>query len=617
MFLRTLGFASTLLVTLNLGNFTQAQTKDVASSYEEAKTGVLDPDLIGSGGDYREVFDLSLPQFRDLVPGLKLVYNSSNTSRGGTDNFVAYGWRLAGLSTIERRTVGGGVPTFDDGQDVFAVDGEELLACADSAATAPWSGYYPLRYKTTVSNASCSTGGNFSTRVESNQRYFYDAAANIWTVTAPNGRRYIYKSPGAFVAGYSPTDPAVDINNFRETSKTRWVLAEVTDSQKSATDAYTNIVTITYQVGPHTEGRHIVPKQISYAGYTVTLNYQTMTAPVAYFGTGTDQLGKLPLQLRSITVQDGAQKIRAYNLVISTTALTGTRRLDRIETYGSNYTYTAASASITAGSKLPDRSFSYSAEAFSFDMRTYPGQVFEGGMLALDDNRDGRDDLFLFGGTSYEYSGSNSAWVDPYTVLNRRFAFNSQRTIEAVKVGESNPCPPYIPDEINAEPPIQSQSNTKAFSVPRVLGDDRSQPGYVCGHTQTDYDAGSGGPFGGPTDIHSLKLKSFLYASPPAMGSYTYTLQMQAYSGNFDFDVWQEVMYAKKFWDVTGGSASSYGSYLTNQDSGAITASEVPAADLNGDGISELDKPCNIHSPYTCTVSGLSPFARGLLVFGT
>lgn len=79
--------------------------------------------LVGSGGEYAERFDFDLPAFRGLAPDLRLTYNSSNIERGGADNIVAFGWRLAGLSVIEQKSVGGGVPTFDNGQDIFVLDG--------------------------------------------------------------------------------------------------------------------------------------------------------------------------------------------------------------------------------------------------------------------------------------------------------------------------------------------------------------------------------------------------------------------------------------------------------------------------------------------------------------
>lgn len=422
-----------------------AQTRGEASAATEADIGQKKPDTVGSGGEYREEFPIDLPSFRDLPPELRLTYSSSNTARGGTDNFIAFGWRLSGLSTIERQTVGGGVPMFDDGQDLYVVDGQQLMACADTAATAPWGGIYPLRYRTTAASASCSAGGNFTARIEDYRRYYFDSASNVWTVTDPAGRRSVYKPVSAFAGAYNLQDQA----DVRQLTRTRWVLAEITDTQKDAAGQYTNKVTISWLVGAATDGRPVVPASLSYAGYEVAFNYQTKSSPVAFFGTGTANLGRLPYQLRSVTIREGSAPIRAYNLVLTTTTLTGTRLLNRIESYGSDYVYDAGQSLVTSGTKLPDTSYSYTPEQVAFDTRTYSGANFAGGTLAFDDDHDGRDDLFTFGGTTYwlrKTGGSGSGggdeiWTYAATYPNRRFGFDGARAI-AVKAGVENPCPP-------------------------------------------------------------------------------------------------------------------------------------------------------------------------------
>ena len=202
-------------------------------------------DVVGAGGEYTYGFDFDLPSFRDLVPNLRLSYNSSDRSRGGPDHFVAFGWRLAGLSSIERESVGGGVPTFDDGQDIYRLDGAELMACQDAGATNPWPRYYPLRYLTTVASASCGSGGNFSTRVESYNRIVYDETTNSFTVTRTDGRRYVYRSVGALIG-----DTSTSGETWQMAHQSRWVLAEITDTQKDGSGDYTNAVTLSWAAGP-------------------------------------------------------------------------------------------------------------------------------------------------------------------------------------------------------------------------------------------------------------------------------------------------------------------------------------------------------------------------------
>ena len=122
----------------------------------------LVPDVVGAGGAFTQRIEIALPEFRDLPLPVALTYNSSDISRSGADKFVAFGWGLQGFSSIERKSLGGGVPSFDDGQDVYLLDGVELMACAGPQATNPWPLYYPLRYLTDSASASCATGGGSS-----------------------------------------------------------------------------------------------------------------------------------------------------------------------------------------------------------------------------------------------------------------------------------------------------------------------------------------------------------------------------------------------------------------------------------------------------------------------
>ena len=75
-----------------------------------------------------------------------------------------------------------------------------------------------------------------------------------------------------------------------------------------------------------------------------------------------------------MTVTDGAQKIRAYNLVTTPSAMTGTALLSKVETYGSDFT--VASGVVSAGSKLPDVAFEYSTDQYTLDTRTFTGKEF-------------------------------------------------------------------------------------------------------------------------------------------------------------------------------------------------------------------------------------------------
>lgn len=209
------------------------------------------------------------------------------------------------------------VPTFDDGQDIYRLDGAELLACNDAGATNKWTRKYPLRYLTTVASASCGAGGTFSTRVESYNRIAYDQATNEFLVTRPDGRRYRYQAVGV-LAG----DTSTSGDSYKMGHQSRWVLIEITDTQKDAAGNYTNVVAIEWQVAAAANGFAERPRGIHYApqdtsGYNVWLNYvqPNPARPQATFGTGTATLGKQYNRLSSVAVRSGTAPIRAYHLV--------------------------------------------------------------------------------------------------------------------------------------------------------------------------------------------------------------------------------------------------------------------------------------------------------------
>ena len=123
-------------------------------------------------------------------------------------------------------------------------------------------------------------------------------------------------------------------------------------------------VTISYSVGAAATGFSVVPSQITYAGYKVNLGYLPGSGTaISGFGTGTATLGTLWNYLGSVSIYDGTTPIRAYNLVRTSSALTSTKLLQKVETYGSDFVLT--SGAVTAGSKLPDVTYEYSADTYT------------------------------------------------------------------------------------------------------------------------------------------------------------------------------------------------------------------------------------------------------------
>ena len=89
---------------------------------------------------------------------------------------MGVGWRIEGLSKIERASAHGGAPAFD-ASDVYMLDGQRAGGLRRGPSASP----------------SClpSTGGTHTTRIESYRRITQNAG-NTWTVTDRDGTRYDY-----------------------------------------------------------------------------------------------------------------------------------------------------------------------------------------------------------------------------------------------------------------------------------------------------------------------------------------------------------------------------------------------------------------------------------------
>src|SRR5262245_26744098 len=98
---------------------------------------------ISANANFTDSVAIAVPPFHGLEPSLGLTYGS-----GAGNGFVGVGWRLSGLSAIERASVRFGTPRYDN-SDVFVWDGAELVDC------------------TGITSPSCSTGGTHTTHDES------------------------------------------------------------------------------------------------------------------------------------------------------------------------------------------------------------------------------------------------------------------------------------------------------------------------------------------------------------------------------------------------------------------------------------------------------------------
>jgi len=317
---------------------------------------------IDSNASFTETISIDVPAFHGLEPALALAYDS-----GRRNGFVGVGWRLSGLSVIERASVRFGAPRYDDATDVFVLDGEELVACAG------------------ISSPSCSTGGTHATRSESYVRIKRDITANTWEVTSRNGTKMIYQAVATW-GSYNAGDP----DAVKRATNFRWLLA-------SAADTHGNIVQYSYSC----DG---VPDcyidTIAYNGNTVRFYRETRTDPISY-ATGAG-LASINYRLKSIDVQVGGQRVRAYALSYSTSTATSRSRLASVQQFGRDATVDGA-GTVSGGTSLPPISLSATEPAYPLQNAGDWGAGQTGKpdnlWVPADLNGDGRED-FVYTGPS-------------------------------------------------------------------------------------------------------------------------------------------------------------------------------------------------------------------------
>ncbi len=356
---------------------------------------------VQSGGAFTYKVPISVPAFRGLEPSVSLNYSSSNRAHGSPTNLVARGWSLGGFSRVSRVSVGGGSPFFDDTLDIFMLDGQELLACSDGDASAPWAGDYPDDWRTEVISASCSSGGTHATLVENYSRIVRDEAANSWEITRKDGTKYTYLPAGHW-SSHSPAvgDETELLNNAT------WLLASVANTQ--ATPA---TVTYSYLVDDLVDDTAFAnrPESVSFGPYEVRFGYGTRASHLVgdvTYATGTSLLGKTTHVLTAIEVLNSGTPVRAYHLKHGLSPLTNQILLDEVQEYGSDYVLTDAGQGpqVSAGTGLPKTSFSYSSDSVSFLDQSYP-QLLEAQQLkkptfAFDMYGTGRD-VAYYGGRKF------------------------------------------------------------------------------------------------------------------------------------------------------------------------------------------------------------------------
>lgn len=321
-------------------------SSDVASAYDAAdpvnvveEAGVArakstSPNAMGS---YKTSLKIDVPDFRGIEPKLSLEYDSNSAGRAGglLAGFVGAGWKLEGLPDIVRMARINGAPSFDETdpaltEDVFALAGDELVPCSKAQAA----------------SASCSSGGDYTTRIESFIKINRGSGSdNTWTVTAKDGTKYVYRpvSRSAWEGSVASGDDAPSLikNHYR------WLLASVEDTNGN-TVVYDYICT-TLPV--------CYPKTIKYNRVTIEFN-AVADAQKESQATGRG-LAMIERKLQSIDIRSDDGRIRTYQLSYEVSAATGRKLLSSVQQFGSDAVLNA-NGSVTSGASLPATTFKYS-----------------------------------------------------------------------------------------------------------------------------------------------------------------------------------------------------------------------------------------------------------------
>jgi RHS repeat-associated protein len=363
----------------NLPPSTTQQGNATAEGANDPKP-IRPPDAVFNGS-YTFSLPIEVPAFRGLEPKLRLTYDSNRGLRAGGSNpsGVGVGWELDGWSELVRVSSIRGAPRFDS-TDTFILDGEELIAC------------------TGLTSPGCAAGGLYTTRVESYKRITYDSVNNTWEVTARDGTRYRYRpssDPAISTTGAAPadtTDPTFGYLQYYS----RYLLYQVLDT-------YDNRLDYRYYCASYS---YCVLQKIAYTNQdgspgagVIWFQYGTRAAALTS-ATGAT-LSDAYFQLRTIDVQRGGQRQRAYALNYDISPSTQLPRLTSVREYGHDATLNA-SGIIASGSSLPATTFSYSDAAFG---TTAGLSGLSGGgtnVLTADFTGDGRTDVVAVGGDAQD-----------------------------------------------------------------------------------------------------------------------------------------------------------------------------------------------------------------------
>jgi RHS repeat-associated protein len=276
-------------------------------------------------GPWQTEFKFNVPAHLGVEPQLALSYSSS----GGLGHF-GYGWRLRGMSGIERKSATL-APAEMNATDRYFLDGAELIPCKNLPPATP----------------SCKAGGNYAFKDENYQKVNFDK--NGWSVWTKHGTEMRFAAVSPLFSGW------------------QWKLQSVTDRngnradyQSSERNGESYLTNISYgYANPSSQPSYVV--QFRYAPRRDLLSRAT---PKGLAKTS-DRLGR-------IEVKSFGALTRGYNFRYDDTRSDAAGSfLESIEEVGSDGTI--GPDGLFIGSVLPRATFARASRPFvDFDEKTDP-----------------------------------------------------------------------------------------------------------------------------------------------------------------------------------------------------------------------------------------------------
>jgi RHS repeat-associated protein len=394
--------AVVLALVFMLPTFAMADdTGEDQPSKQSATAPSLKVPDIGGAGTLDYFYDIDVPAFYGVEPKISLNYSSTRkTKTGGPyQGWLGYGWGVNGFDVIERARPKGSVPGFDgadvadDGNDVFLLNGEELIKCGQAVND----------------SASCSIASSFDRYVSETENYLRivrDRAENIWKITNREGSQMVLKPVRAF--------SGTDDGNVALARYSKWLIHTITDTNG-------NVVTYDYDCSAQPV---CYPKTISY-NTTVIRFYLEDRDDHIVMGNGKG-LSITKKRIAAIKVETGSNTVAAYKLAYGPQPGSSASRLQKIRRYGTNAAVDSAGVvTLPNGGLNPkDTVFGYADYAGLENPADIVSLKGAGPLNPLDVNADGVTELFQqnteytlpFGNTSASHGLVGCA----YRLFNRK-----------------------------------------------------------------------------------------------------------------------------------------------------------------------------------------------------